>query len=102
MNENFKAIINNICVAMSSILGIIGAQTGNSALQILAFIPTLFEKATLNICEKKANYSEEISKEIKQAVQEACNETCNEFFGNNTKLSSFLDNVSSRIKCRSS
>ncbi len=100
MNENFKAIINNICVAMSSILGIIGAQTGNSALQILAFIPTLFEKATLNICEKKANYSEEISKEIKQAVQEACNETCNEFFGNNTKLSCFLENVSSRIKCR--
>lgn len=98
MNENFKAFINNISVTISSILGIIGAQTDNSAFQVLAFIPTIFEKATLNICEKKANHSEEISKEIKQVVQDACNETCNELFRNNKKLSYFLENVSARIE----
>lgn len=98
MNESIKASINNISVAISSILGVIGVQSGNLTLQVLAFIPPLFEKEMLNICEKKANYSEEVFKEIKHAVKKACKETCDELFKSNTKLYSMLENVSAKIE----
>lgn len=98
MNENLKAFINNISVAISSIFGVIGAQSGNLTLQVLAFIPPLVERVTLNSFEKNAYCSEEVFKEIKHAVKKVCKETCDELFKSNTKLYSMLENVSAKIE----
>ena len=97
MKENLKSSINSISVAVSSFLGALGAESGNVPLQVLAFIPPLFEKVTLSICEKKTNYAKEIFKEIESTIKNVCEETCKELFKGNTKLSSMLENVSSKI-----
>lgn len=98
MNENFKEIVSNISLAMSSSIGIMGAYSGNVMLQVLAFFPALLEKSILNFCAKKASYSNDLRNELNQAVYNACKETYSIISKSDKSLAKFFENVSMRIE----